>query len=516
MTSTDDPRHTRPLGRIERYSSIRHTLDQYFAVIIGAVVTAAADGTNTQASRAPLTRPQLYGALRTVVAAHPAPLALTLQHTEDPAAAHAFAMAREVDLAQHIVYTHGAEADDNAEALKECAVEISKLDEDEALRAVLERRLSTRFVDVDSVPPWQLLVTPVRVAGEDQYATQLAFAYHHALGDGTTGRLLVEALANALNKTLSAPSSETVVEIPATAGVHPSLEEVSKLPESWWNVGKVVLQDMGWLSAPNKNAWTGSRVLRTFAGKAADEKEIVAFAEYRTRVSVVRVSAAQLARLTTESRARGTSVTAALVALGAAALYRALKACFPAPELAAFSTLSCSVPRNLRPALPKASGVSADTMGVFVCGIDVVVPVAGLAQEHTTDGIWAAANLAKASIAREVAKGMRDTDSGMLKFVDPLHEYFTSKPGKTRAASFEVSSLVAPQVSSQGPYALTHPLFVQSASAMGAAVSLGAMSFKGGDMSVGATWTAGGVQHDGIVPAFTTQFATLLASITKT
>lgn len=170
------------------------------------------------------------------------------------------------------------------------------------------------------------------------------------------------------------------------ASLHPSLEQVSPLPQSLWNIAKVILQSKGWISSPNSHSWTGGSVPKTFGEDAAP------YEEYLAKVSILRISESDMTRIINVAKTRGVSVTATIVGLGSVALNAALQKYLTGND-ESFSTLSCCVPRNLRPNLTPETGVDADTMGVYVCGIDVVVPTSKLGLDW--DSVWVVARQAK-------------------------------------------------------------------------------------------------------------------------
>lgn len=516
---------SRPLGKLEQYSSYRHNLRQYFAVIVGGLFSV--NGQNSI-----LTKEALYAPIAQLIKENTA-LATTIQNESSETIPHMFHLVEKMDLKNHLVYipesleaiSATAEYEDVEKAFKDSAIDVDKLETNADFIKAMETRMSSKAKDVDSIPPWSIYIVPIKLKDET-YGTFLAFSYHHSIGDGTTGRLVITKLGDILNKQpdiVSNPSSvsSSIVEIPESASLIPSMDEAIDLPTSIFSFIKLLGQKFGLL--PKPHPWTGTPIVDTFSNP--DEPISP------TRVTFMRVPEDQMKRLSSNARAHSSSVTAAVLTAEVLALYKTLKSIdlskYPAKyfDLKNFDTLISSVPRNLRQ-FAKPGLIKEDDMGVFVCGITIPFKMSKIEAalnsekengENISPEVAELLKSSKSFIAAEVAKGSKGTDVAMLKYVSDMADFFKTKVGEPHNCSIEVSSLLVPTECNKPEYKykLSKFTFLQSASACGAPLCLSIISEKGSDMGLSITWCKETIVHEEFMEIFENNFEIYLAKLSK-
>lgn len=490
---------TRPLGLIEAYSSYRHNLKQYFAVVFSGLYSSISYDS-------PLTKEQLYDSLTTLIVENPS-LALTIHNETSETEPHTFKLLEKFDLNKIIHYGPAIppEIKDNevidVQTLKKFAIPVEELESNSKITSMIQQRVSQQFPNVDEIPPWRLYITPVCLS-KNKYGTFVSFGFHHALGDGTSGRIMLTKLFDILNQEHSKITNTTtitktdpkasIINIPATCNIRPTLESVLKLPESFFHLIKIILQVKGYTSSPN--AWTGNPIVDSFSPNAVSPET------YVSKTKLLVISKEKMVTLLNLSRNHKVSVTSSISAIAAISLHKTLLELDPNYSSSKYDSLLCGVPRNLRSIIPDDK-VQADDMGVFVCGMNIPVSISQIdSNENTVDAVWAVSQSVKTFIDGEVAKGDKNTDTGMLRYATPLHHYFTVKPGHPHSSSLEISSIVAGPVpsapTSEKPFNLSHLSFVQTASLLGAPINMSLISYKGGDLGVGVTWSECTVSSD--------------------
>src|SRR5204862_4919829 len=91
--------------------------------------------------------------------------------------------------------------------------------------SIIESAHQTPIETHVDLPLWRLIV----VMGKDLQTIEVAFLWHHAMGDGVSGFVFHQTFLHALNNVKN--SLDTIIEIPHF-DLLPSLEEAHPLPTS--------------------------------------------------------------------------------------------------------------------------------------------------------------------------------------------------------------------------------------------------------------------------------------------
>lgn len=536
------PPRSRPLGKLEQYSSFRHHLKQYFRVLFaGAYLPVGVDPSSPR--NTPFTKADLYGPLAELINEY-CSLALTIQNSESPTIPHEFQLLDIMDISKNVLYgpTVPSTQEPDISILKQCAIDIDTLDSNAEMLNLFGKLISTQFDSISKIPPWRVIITPVKstATGKIIYGTHLTFCYHHALGDGTSGRILLTKTLEILNDRYGSKNTSIVdpqnplIQISSSAQIPPPLETCLELPESFTKVLGIVLREKKIM--PSFKAWLGSPIIDTFT------KNAVPYESYRSNIRLFRVPASQMSLLLKKSRQNKTTVTAVFTALSFIALHLALKEFYGSPETPKnlrypgpkFDGLSCCIPRNLRSNIEQQksqpSGLRnpiGESFGVFVCSIIPEITTSCLNLVTTTksksEAVFAVSAKMKQKIDTDLKNGVKNTDTGLLKFLNDMQRFFTEKVGQPHSDSLEVSSILVgqdPSVQSTAkdgtvieatagtadrPYVLRNMTFTQSASQIGSPINNSFISYKGGDLATAITWSSG-VMDDKVVEKYESYF----------
>ncbi|OAA53785.1 Alcohol acetyltransferase [Niveomyces insectorum RCEF 264] len=480
----------RPLGGYEQYSSSRHSLGLYESVI--TICRYALPTTPTLAEEQ--IRASIQAAVATVVRDKLPALRVGLlgEETKKPV----YVAVPSLDLDDHVEW-------------RMVAPGLSAAAYDAQLMRQLEDGTARAWPDVGTHPPWRLVVHLNRPEGW----ADLAFAFHHATGDGKSGQIfhthLVETLneqqhaatnaTDAANATAQAQQPGTSVltftDVPALV---PPQEELVRFTISWGYMIREVWSALGpsWFQStpsPATAAYTGKRTC--LEPKLKGHKR------------VFHISAQHAAALLAGCRANGTTLTALLHGLLLVSFARR----FPA---AVAPTFVCDTPISLRPfaQLPPASTMDINrSMANLVCDyaytFDPAVVADGRAQSTNDDDdrkVWRAAAAFGASLKARLATITHNNIMGLLGWVSDWHQWWLDHGDQPRKATWVVSNVGSLSATgarvvagtlpaAESPWRLTRNFYVQSSTGKDALISLNVASIQGGEMSFHTAW------HDGVI-----------------
>ncbi|KAF1810617.1 hypothetical protein P152DRAFT_439569 [Eremomyces bilateralis CBS 781.70] len=438
------PRTLRKLGKLERFSSVRHALGYYNNVGVTATYVLKTRPTSLEAS--------IYAAFKGAIDAHPALSAITVDELTDAY----FVQAPSIDLSKVIRFVERRRAPES------CASEDQELDE------ILQSEHNTRFLpsEGEEHPPalWRAVVSshpssPTHVT--------ISFIYHHSIGDGLSGLVIQRSLASSLTDpaTLAISTPQPLAPSPPTHALSPPMESLLPLPLSLPFLLRALWSD--WFPSRPKGIWTGMPATTPLAVRFRS----FSFTPHETKSFAAACKTQQ------------TSLTAGFQVVIAAALFEALPG--------EWETLGCTVPVSLRRFVRGEEKARAEeTMGVVVASVNTAYTRSGTKSEDRA-AFWAEARRSRDEVTKLVKKDGRDTNSGLLRYVSDVHEFFAGKVGKERGDSFEVSSLGVVRGEGMG-----RAVFSQSATVTGPAVEVGIMTGGDGCLSVGVTWQEGVVDEE--------------------
>lgn len=461
-------------GKLEKYSSVRHDFNCYQSVAESAVYTKTGlDSKNSLGF--------FYKALKNVIAEH-ASLNLVIhgESTESPT----LGFPETIDLENHVVWVSG-------QTTKE---EENKL---------IEKGIGTKYKDIDSIPPWKVMVVP---RGD---ALSVTFFFHHSIGDGTSGKLFLVSLLKSLNQTetndnetLENVDVDSIVNVPESLSIPPSVEQVIDMPIGYWHLIKIFGAKWGLISKPE--TWSGGPVPDIVNGEPLPP----------TNIAKLSISTQEMNKLQKESKIRGTTITALITAIAVASVAKGL------PESETSSVISYSIPRNLRPLSTSLN--LATRMGVYVASINGAISRTSVTPTtFDPEEAWKISTNIKKYIQETLDQGSTNLDTGLLKYVNNLREFFTSLMGKPRGRSIEMSSLVVSEsevASASGPggWIMDELFFFQCANLFGAPLCFSSLGYKGGQLNISCVWGTGVVEDklvDKVLENFKTYIHILVDSI---
>lgn len=521
---------SRPLGHLESFSTIRHDMKFYSGVMVSGVYTHGPSETG-------IPKKQLYAALRKVVTTYPnLCTVLSGQNTTKP---H-FQILDQIDLDDHVIFVPRPK------------------DEREQLNTH-ELYLNQEIRNREKVPLWRIIVSPKMKDNELLFVdgTEIAFYYHHAIGDGVSGKIFLTSLLDSLNSldetfggTEAFKDSENtingkkqgmwdnLVEVPQTMTVHKNLEKVLKMPQSLKHIAKTLGQEFGLIR--RHGFWTGMPI--------PDNMKYTKFPE--TKIQRLKVPAHKMVALLEACRRQNTTMACLITSLALVAVNGSIPVIQNGAQL---TKIQCVLPFNLRPFMNNtmALGVGANSMGDYAASIEVpfsradltgttaslVVTTSnssGVFTGGNTNVVWEASQRLRQKLDRRIAKGNKDLNVGLIKYAGNLRSFFKQKSGRMRTNTLEVSSICvdAPPHQNIGPkghtrnvsaatqatlagapaWILTDLVFSQAVSSEGAAINLSAISYKGGDLTISFVWAAE-IVSDEIVSSVIQNFDELLEEI---
>lgn len=360
-------------------------------------------------------------------------------------------------------------------------------DRDEVLCRILGDRHSTLWPDIAHRPGYEVVVlrrSPTASSkAEKDLTLDIIFAWHHALGDGTSGAIFHRTLLDALNKPSPLPPfspSTHIITLTRTPLVPPQ-ESLIKFHISWTFFLKVLWSEFApsFLCAPTEPIWTGKPVTP----------------DHNTaRVRFITFPAATVSSLIAQTRKKSTTLTPLLHILVLHSLSRHI------PE-AAGSGFTSTTPISLRRFIPVSGPVNPETtMGVIICSDAHHFPSTTVDQLRANPSdesqIWSLASTLGTELKAKVASLPADDGVGMLPWVTDFHKRWLDRVGKQRETTWEVSNIGAVDMGAGGDWRVQRMVFSQSQSVAGSAIGVSAVAVRGGELAVTLTWQEGIVEEE--------------------
>ncbi|KAF7595007.1 hypothetical protein BBP40_007608 [Aspergillus hancockii] len=376
----------RPVGRLEQLSTMRHYLRFYYNVAI------AANYTLPDSFTLPI-KDYICKACEVLIGEHPILTAVPIgEDTKEPY----FARLPNVDLSQSVSFQKREHGLPNAD------------DKDAELESLLNKQHNIAFEL--PLPFWRLCVLTTD-ADERQFT--LVFVFHHAIADGTSGKVFHRSFLRELQSmsTLTAAEVKQVIPSPSVP-LLPNWEAAHPCPVSYLYLATELFKAKVY-NPRDKGLWTGSKII----------------APLETKINHIVIPAPQSSTIKDRCRENKTTITAVLQTIVARALFAHL------PDSA--TKVKCSGAMSTRRWI--ADHVTDDSMGVWV-------------QEYHQDYIrnelsgsssfpWAVTVRSRATIQKALSMEGYDASANLLKYVDDLKEFFVSKVGQQRGSTFEVSNI---------------------------------------------------------------------------
>ncbi|OQD83750.1 hypothetical protein PENANT_c015G07286 [Penicillium antarcticum] len=441
------------MDELERLRPVaRHQVGFYLNVAVSATYTLPNSFT------API-KDYVYQACEAAIAEHPSLSAIVADdHTQDPY----FVRLPQIDLDKVVSFKVRQPSLLGTEANGEPTPDLD-------LQALLAGQHNLPFKALD--PLWRLCI--LQDTGNKQHFTA-AFVYHHAIGDGTSGKAFHQTLLRALS---AAPSDDPKTVItPPQKSMLPNIETIHSMNLSMWYLTKKLFQAKIY-SRRDEGLWTGAKIRKPT----------------QTRLRLVPFSETIVTALRHLCRQENTTITAFLQTLVARSLFTHLPV--------EYSKLNCSGALSCRRWLPEY--ITDDSMGVWVQDYeeqytrDATIP----SSDHMFP--WAEARRSRNTINSVLKMKGKDASINLLQFVDDYQqELCLSKVGLERDKSFEVSNIgvVPPQTDPAVPD-IQGMVFSQCASVMGNALQVSVVTGGDGCLVLAISWQESVVEV-GLVNAF--------------
>lgn len=433
-------------GLLEQYSTVRHYHEFYFNVATAATYTLP-DSYTLPA------KDYIYKACESLIQQHPSLSAVPVdEDTKHPY----FVRLPEIDLDQPIHFQERRSPEVDSDAQQE---------QDLELQSLLQTQHNTGFT-VPS-PFWRLCVL---TGASNPRCFTAVFVYHHALGDGSSGKSFHRTFLRALHDaaSLSPGQAERVISSPKTP-LLPNLEAIHPLPVSIRFLLSAAFKAKVW-SRRDPGLWTGGKV------EWPVETQVRHFALPKSHTS----------SLKSLCREHSTTITALLQTVVARGLFEHI------PNT--YSSLKCCSAVSTRRWLPN---ITEDSLGVWVEDYD---------ESYKRDAIrtaqfpWPEVQRSRKTIETVLSRKGKNSSSNLLRYVRDFHgELFVSQLGNHRMTSYELSNIGTvgvDQADDSGKPIIGRMVFSQSANLVGGAIMVSTVTGGDGCLSLSFTWQKGVVEVD--------------------
>lgn len=325
------------------------------------------------------------------------------------------------------------------------------------LQALLERQHNIPFTAPN--PYWRLCIL---TSSDDERQFTAAFVYHHAIGDGTSGKAFHQTFLRALHSAESENSPTKSIITTPSQPLLPNIEQIHPMPLSFFFLAKKLFQAKIY-SPRDPGLWSGGKIQT----------------EGKTRVRLVPFSKTLVTSLRGQCRQEATTITAVLHAAFARSLFANLPL--------RYTHLNCTGAISCRRWLPD---ITDEVMGVYVGDIEESYTRSSTTLNDPHAFPWSEARRSKQTLEAAVQRQGRDAGPNLLKYVsDFQQELCWSKVGSERDKSFEVSNIgvlsceVVP-----GQPRIEGMVFSQCASVVGNAIGISVVTGGDGCMVLAITW----------------------------
>lgn len=361
------------------------------------------------------------------------------------------------------------------------------------------------------IPPWRIAIVEPSAAVVEKFplVQDIIFSYHHALLDGTSGKLFHQNLLKEINYQLhkevranGTTSPTSIMQFPDAPRLPEAQDQIIQFTNSATYLIKTLWNELG----PTK---LRAKKIIPWHGKSID------FAiPYVTRTKPVDFQPDVVAKLLKSCREHNTTITGLFHALTVASFASRL----PASEASSFSA---ATPISLRPFLgPNADPELKDALRVLVTSYqhafpaDLVTSLRGSSTAASLDSnIWKIAQRVKTELIKRVDTMPKDDINGLMKYNSDWFGFFQKMDGKPRKDSWEISNIgVFKDTSATPGFTVSRVYFTNGAMVTGAPVALGVGSVPGGMLTIAFSWQEGVVSEEFVnnlaadITSFVTRF----------
>ena len=397
---------------------------------------------------------------------------------DEDSACSTFVYVPEIDLEKHIVWHEAPSASD-----EEFQAQLTEL---------LEREHGAVWPETETRPPWKITIVDSSNGDSAIPHADLVFSWHHAIGDGLSGKFFHERLLAALREH-NVPGGHPALESPVlrfedAPVLPPPQEEAIKFTFSWWFMLKTLWAELcpSFLTRSQEVPWTG--------------RPVNIHAPFKTNVRSLFVDEKISSNVLAVCRMHGTTLTGLIHAFTLLSLVRQL----PSEQI-----FHSQTPISLRPyvSVPKfdPSESAAVLVTVFshefsseqICSLQSLLSE-GKDSTSLEEKVWELAAGVKADLKRRAEEIPADDTTGLLRYTGDLRERFKKMDGKPMSTTFEVSNVgVINGDGGSGEVKITRLAFCQSGSQVGAAIKASVAGCKGtGGVAITWAWQDGVVEDE--------------------
>ncbi|KAL4791859.1 hypothetical protein BDV19DRAFT_392640 [Aspergillus venezuelensis] len=488
----------RAASKNERRYITRHSLGFYRALTMTGLYTFGGNNTDTDLFDATAAE-SYFPALKWCIDKHPIlSTAIVGQDTEEPV----FVRPKEgMNLRRHVQVVQPDTCDGG--------------DEIEALRRVLLATHDKMFDDVESVPPWKIVVVPLPGRTQDaRTRVYIIFAYSHSVGDGRSGLVFHKTFLEGLRVAHRAHDHSANYKVPDLLLLPPSLENACTLKIS-----------LGYLLFTLFGSYLPSFVRKRLDFQKEDATdgtwtgEVISYPddpeEFRTGAALLVVPKERLDAVLQICRGKdGARFTGLLNQL----IVRALSS---SPALQVSCTRSVSIDNFVGQIVVDLRGmIKSYSDDMMVNCVSAIYETSHRAQQDidlkTDPAFWDAVRNTTTRLARS-ASTLVDQPIGLVKYLNNVRQWSLEKLGERRGSSYEISnavvfdpsaatpepvSAVVEQDSCEELWGIESMVMSQPANATSCPLSFSLVTTKGADMVLTANWQLGvlGIENeDGFV-----------------
>ena len=433
-------------GRLEQYSTARHQAGFYLNVAVTASYVLP-DTFHLSLKH------YVYHACESLIAEHPALSAIpAADDTQQPY----FVRLPQIDLDRTVSFKVGELGGSSA------VTEDGNPVPDPELQALLERQHNTPFSAPDTY--WRLCVL---TDPSNPRRFTAAFVFHHALGDGTSGKAFHQTFLRALESAATQSMEPNSLIRSPSRPMLPNIEQIHPMPLSLWFLTKKIFQAKVY-SPRHPGLWSGGKIQT----------------EGSTLVRLVSFSRSLVTSLRKVCRGEETTITALLQTSLARSLFVHL------PDH--YTYLNCSGAISCRRWLPDE--ITDEVIGVYVTDLEESYTRTATLGDAGTDVFpWAEARRSRQTIQAALQRKGRDGGPNLLRYVSNFQqEICYSKLGCERDKSYEVSNIgaLSCEFGPEKPR-IEGMVFSQCASVIGNAIGVSVVTGGDGCMVLAVTWQEG-------------------------
>ncbi|KAM6540167.1 Alcohol acetyltransferase [Fusarium falciforme] len=480
MQSSSESRVLRTLGRVERYQSALHLLDLYPSTVLTCHYKIPHHLITTPAGQPDLEEFWERAVARNVIQ-HPL---MQVGQVNEDSVEPAWVQLDTLDLSQHISWRLVTSSEDYPTIREK----------------ILNKQLSTKFVDLETRPGWRMVV----LKQESGDLMEVILAWNHPHFDGTGAKIFHETMLETLNHTKGGPNFpiirnhilETVVN---RRNLPPPQEIAGNYSTSLGYMADMIWEDvkprlLGWASTP-PTIWPP-----------------ICPKPYETRFRTLTIDNQMLQGVLAACRVHKTTLTGLLHAIALISL---------TPHVPKeVSEVTGSTPLNLRRFIPARSEAFPDLEPdrMVSCSVtstkhrfnnelldqirDRIKTAADDSNLATcADIMWDVSAKVREELQEKLSQGLKNDLVGMMGFISDWREHAKEVQRKPRAATWLVTNLGVldgENGSDQlaGTWSIQRADFLLSADVAGPALTICPVAVKGRDLTINVGWQGGVVDDE--------------------